>query len=158
MARRTVDSPIGALTITATDIGVAEIRFGSAAGIDDVADSAAASAHLDEAARQLGEYFAGARTVFDVPLDRRARRGFRGEVLDSLETVRFGETVTYGELAERTGRPRAARAVGTAMATNPIAIIVPCHRVLPSGGGVGSYAGTPAVKEFLLRLEGMTID
>lgn len=158
MAQRIIDAPFGPLVITATDLGVREIWFGRDARVGDDDDGAAAIAHLDRAERELAEYFAKQRTEFEVPLDRSSRTGFRGDVLDALEEVRFGETVTYGELADRTGRPRASRAVGTAMATNPIAIIVPCHRVLPSTGGVGNYAGTPAVKEFLLRLEGITLD
>ena len=158
MAHRIVDAPFGPLVITATDLGVREIWFGRDARVDGFDDGDAAIAHLEQAERELAEYFTMERTVFEVPLDRTSRTGFRGEVLDALEQVHFGETVTYGELAERTGRPRASRAVGTAMAINPIAIIVPCHRVLPSTGGIGNYAGTPAVKQFLLRLEGITID
>lgn len=157
MAQRIIEAPFGPLVITATDLGVREIWFGRDARIDASGDGAVAIANLDRAERELGEYFAKQRTVFEVSLDRTPRAGFRGEVLDALELVRFGETVTYGELAQRTGRPKASRAVGTAMATNPIAIIVPCHRVLPGTGGVGNYAGTPAVKEYLLRLEGSRI-
>ncbi|MCE2807833.1 MAG: MGMT family protein, partial [Actinobacteria bacterium] len=89
-----------------------------------------------------------------VTIDRGGRAGFRGEVLDALETVSFGQTMTYGDLAARAGRPKAARAVGSAMATNPIAIIVPCHRVLPTGGGVGQFGGGVPAKEWLLRREG----
>ena len=147
MARRILDTPIGALTITATAAGVCEVRFGTMAEIDDHDDGMGARANIARAERELGEYFAGERTGFGVPLDRSARRGFRGAVLDALERVGFGETITYGVLAERAGWPRAARAVGTAMATNPIAILVPCHRVLPSTGGVGQYAGTSAAKQ-----------
>lgn len=154
MSQRIVDAPFGPLVLTATDVGIAGIGFARDGRAIEHEDSAAAGTHLDRCERELREYFDGARVEFEVSLDRRARRGFRGEVLDQLERVRFGETVTYGELADRSGRPRASRAVGTAMATNPIAIVVPCHRVLPSGGGVGNYAGGAAVKEFLLRLEG----
>lgn len=123
----------------------------------DVVDpdrSSEAEAMLDRAVRELGEYFIGTRSVFDVPIDRSARTGFRGEVLHALESVPFGETITYGDLAARAGRPNAARAVGTAMATNPVAIIVPCHRVLPSGGGIGQFGGGVPAKEWLLRREG----
>ena len=158
MAQRILDAPFGPLVVTTTDVGVREIWFGRDARVDVGDVGSAAAAHIDRAEVELREYLAGQRTVFEVPLDRTSRTGFRGEVLDALEQVRFGETVTYGELADRTGRPKASRAVGTAMATNPIAIIVPCHRVLPSTGGVGNYAGTPAVKEFLLRLEGVALD
>ena len=158
MSRRIVDAPFGPMVLTTTAAGVSELCFGhDGRGADDD-DSTGARANLARAARELQQFFAGERTTFTIPLDRSARRGFRGEVLDALEGVGFGETVTYGELAARAGRPRAARAVGTAMATNPIAIIVPCHRVLPSTGGVGSYAGTPAVKQYLLGLEGVAFD
>ena len=157
VSRRILDTPIGALTITTTAAGVCEVRFGTVAEIGDLDDGMGARANIARAERELGEYFSGARTRFGVPLDRSARRGFRGEVLDALERVEFGNTVTYGLLAERAGRPRAARAVGTAMATNPIAVLVPCHRVLPSTGGVGHYAGTSAVKQYLLTLEGVTL-
>lgn len=154
MGRRTVASPIGELVVTATADGVTGLSW---AGHDTVVDddrSTAADAVVDRAVRELGEYFSGARRRFAVPIDRRARRGFRGEVLDLLDLVPFGATVTYAELAARAGRPRAARAVGTAMAMNPIAILVPCHRVVPSGGGVGAYAGGADAKTVLLRLEG----
>ncbi len=158
MSRRIIDAPFGPMVLTTTAAGVSELWFGLDGRGDDVDDSAGAQANLARAVRELQQYFAGERTTFTVPLDRSARRGFRGEVLDALEGVGFGETVTYGELAARAGRPRAARAVGTAMATNPIAIVVPCHRVLPSTGGVGDYGGTPAVKQYLLRLEGLSLD
>lgn len=154
MATRIIDVPFGQLVITATELGVCEIWFGPASRVEVVDTSAEAAAHLDDAQRQLRDYFDGSRTTFDVPLDRRARAGFRGEVLAALETVPFGTTVTYGQLAALAGRPKAARAVGSAMATNPIAIIVPCHRVLPSGGGVGQFGGGVAAKEWLLRREG----
>lgn len=152
MAKALIDTPIGALTVIANDIGVCRVWFGDLD--EDVSGTAVADVHLQVAVTQLREYFDGERTVFDVPLDRGARSGFRGEVLAALEDVPYGSTVTYGQLAERAGRPKAARAVGSAMATNPIAIIVPCHRVLPSSGGVGQFGGGVAAKEWLLRQEG----
>ena len=87
-------------------------------------------------------------------LDRSERRGFRGEVLAALETVPYGETVSYGELAGMAGRPLASRAVGTAMATNPLPLVVPCHRVIAAGGRLGGYGPGPALKVQLLELEG----
>ena len=152
MAKALIDTPIGALTVLANDVGVSRVWFGD---LDDNGSGAAvADAHLETALAQLREYFEGERTSFDVTIDRSGRAGFRGEVLDALETVSFGQTVTYGDLAARAGRPKAARAVGSAMATNPIAIIVPCHRVLPTGGGVGQFGGGVPAKEWLLRREG----
>ena len=157
MASRIIDSPIGPLGLTATEVGLAEIVFGHDTRNLAADEVGAAHRHVEQAERELLEYFAGRRTVFEVSLDRRARRGFRGVVLDTLDVVPFGHTITYGGLADRAGRPRAARAVGSAMATNPIAIIVPCHRVLPSTGGVGGYAGGAAAKALLLQLEGVEV-
>jgi methylated-DNA-[protein]-cysteine S-methyltransferase len=153
MASRTISSPIGDLILVASEEGLSGLGWNA-----DVADHPGgarhpAEAHLDQTELELGEYFAGFRSTFAVTLDRRARSGFRGEVLDVLETVPFGTTVSYTELARMAGRPRAARAVGSAMATNPIAIIVPCHRVLPAGGGPGRYAAGTKAKELLLRIE-----
>jgi methylated-DNA-[protein]-cysteine S-methyltransferase len=152
MAKALIDTPIGALTVIANDVGVCRVWFGD---LDENASGTeTADEHLAVALTQLSEYFDGVRTSFDVAIDRSARTGFRGEVLDALETVSFGQTITYGDLAERVGRPKAARAVGSAMATNPIAIIVPCHRVLPSGGGIGQFGGGVPAKEWLMRREG----
>ena len=156
MSRRTMASPIGPLVVTATALGVSGVGWSDRAHTDDLDGSPAAAVMLDRTVQELTEYFAGERTVFEVPIDRRARRGFRGEVLDALEQVRFGETVTYGQLAQRSGRPRAARAVGSAMATNPIAVVVPCHRVVPATGGIGHFGGGAEAKRTLLRLEGVS--
>jgi len=152
MAKALIDTPIGALTVIANDVGICRVWFGDLD--EDVNGTSVADAHLAAALAQLNSYFDGERTSFDVAIDRSARSGFRGEVLNALESVRFGQTITYGDLAERAGRPKAARAVGSAMATNPIAIIVPCHRVLPSSGGVGQFGGGVRAKEWLLRREG----
>ncbi|CAB4564918.1 unannotated protein [freshwater metagenome] len=152
MAKALIDTPIGALTVIANDVGVCRVWFGDLN--ENATGTAVADAHLETALTQLREYFDGERTSFDVTIDRSGRAGFRGEVLDALETVSFGQTTTYGDLAARAGRPKAARAVGSAMATNPIAIIVPCHRVLPTGGGVGQFGGGVPAKEWLLRREG----
>jgi methylated-DNA-[protein]-cysteine S-methyltransferase len=152
MAKALIDTPIGALTVIANDVGLCRVWFGD---LDENASGTeTADEHLAVALTQLSEYFDGERTSFDVAIDRSARTGFRGEVLDALETVSFGQTITYGDLAARVGRPKAARAVGSAMATNPIAIIVPCHRVLPSGGGIGQFGGGVPAKEWLMRREG----
>jgi methylated-DNA-[protein]-cysteine S-methyltransferase len=156
-----VDSPIGALTLAATEVGIVRIGFGTE---DAVLDHLAAEvsprvlhlpARLDAARRQLDEYFAGDRRGFDLPLDRRLSRGYRRQVLEALSsTVPYGAVATYKDLAVATANPGAVRAVGTAMATNPIPIVVPCHRIVRSGGALGNYGGGPEVKAFLLRLEG----
>ncbi len=111
-------------------------------------------AATDEVRRQLDEYFAGDRTRFELKLDRRLMRGIARDVLAATARVPFGRTTTYGALAERIGRPRASRAVGNALGSNPIPIVVPCHRVLRAGGDVGGYAGGPSRKRRLLTLEG----
>lgn len=149
-----VDSPIGPLALTAGDAGLVRIDFGPVPHGPDPGGGPRARGHLDRGARELDEYFGGRRTVFTVALDRSARTGFRGEVLAALETVSYGETVTYGELAGMAGRPLASRAVGTAMATNPLPLVVPCHRVLAGGHRLGGYGPGPELKEQLLRLEG----
>jgi len=109
---------------------------------------------LDPVRRQLDEYFAGDRVVFDLPLDWRLSHGFRKHVLEELVKVPFGAVVTYRQLAERAGSPNASRAVGTAMSTNPLPIVVPCHRCIRTDGTLGGYGGGLPMKEHLLRLEG----
>ncbi|MGH9111067.1 MAG: methylated-DNA--[protein]-cysteine S-methyltransferase [Acidimicrobiales bacterium] len=154
------DTPIGPLTLAATAAGVVRIAFGLE---DDVLDELATAVsprvvhlpgRLDDVRRQLEQYFAGQRRMFAVPLDRRLSHGYRRTVLEALTQVPYGETVSYKDLAERTGNPKASRAVGSAMATNPIPIVVPCHRVLRTGGALGGYGGGLDTKVWLLRLEG----
>jgi methylated-DNA-[protein]-cysteine S-methyltransferase len=153
-------TPIGPLTLAATPAGVVRIGFGHE---DAVLEELAAAvsprvvhlpARLDDVRRQLDQYFAGQRRAFEVPIDRRLSHGYRRTVLEALTQVPYGETVSYKELAERTGNPKASRAVGSAMATNPIPIVVPCHRVLRSGGALGGYGGGLDTKVWLLQLEG----
>jgi methylated-DNA-[protein]-cysteine S-methyltransferase len=155
------DTPVGPLTLAATDVGVVQIAFGDD---EQVLENLAAEvsprvlhlpARLDDVRRQLDEYFARRRRVFDLRLDRRLSHGYRRRVLETLAAeVGYGQIATYKELAERTGNPRASRAVGTAMATNPIPIVVPCHRVLRTGGALGGYGGGLETKAWLLELEG----
>ncbi len=149
-----IDSPIGPLALTAGPAGMVRVDFGAVPLVDDPGGGAPAEAHLAQAADELEEYFAGSRRAFTVALDRSERRGFRGEVLTALETVPYGETVSYGELAGMAGRPLASRAVGTAMATNPLPLVVPCHRVVAAGGRLGGYGPGPELKLQLLELEG----
>src|SRR5690606_30078071 len=105
------------------------------------------------ARRQLDEYFSGRRREFDVPLDWRLTAGFRRSVLRATARIPYGRTASYREVATEAGSPRAVRAAGTALATNPLPIVVPCHRVLRSDGAVGQYLGGPEVKVRLLGLE-----
>jgi methylated-DNA-[protein]-cysteine S-methyltransferase len=154
------DTPVGPLALAATPMGLVRVGFGNEDEVlEDLASHvsprvARLPARLDTVRRQLDEYFAGRRRRFDVPLDRRLSRGYRLAVLEELSRVPFGQTVSYKDLAERTGKPNASRAVGTAMATNPIAIVVPCHRVLRTGGALGGYGGGLDTKVWLLRHEG----
>ena len=156
-----VDSPVGDLLVAASDRGVASIWFDP-----DPADDLERLARIggprvlrsprsvDDARRELDEYFAGKRRSFDLPLDLRALPPFTVEVLDALARVPYGETTTYGALAQRVGRPRAARAVGTVMNRNRIPIVLPCHRVVGSSGNLTGYAGGLDRKITLLELEG----
>ena len=155
------DTPIGPLTLAATSAGVVRIGFGhEELVLDELASEVSPRvvhlpARLDDVRRELEEYFARRRRSFDVPVDRRLSRGYRRTVLEALSReVPYGHTVSYKELAERTGNPKASRAVGSAMATNPIPIVVPCHRVLRSGGALGGYGGGLDTKVWLLRHEG----
>ncbi len=111
------------------------------------------SPRLDPAARQLEEYFAGRRRVFELPVDLRLSGGYRREVLRHLTEIDYGRTESYTEVATATGNPRAVRAVGSACATNPIPVVVPCHRVLRSDGSLGGYRGGLPAKRMLLDLE-----
>jgi methylated-DNA-[protein]-cysteine S-methyltransferase len=155
------DTPIGSLTVAATPAGVVRIEFGGGERVlEELASEVSPRVvrlpgRLDEVRRELDEYFAGRRRRFDVPVDRRLSRGYRRTVLEALSReVPYGHTVSYKELAERTGNPNASRAVGSAMATNPIPIVVPCHRVLRTGGALGGYGGGLDTKVWLLRHEG----
>ena len=155
------DTPIGPLTLAATPAGVVRIGFGREERmLDELATEVSPRVvhlpgRLDEVRRELEEYFSGRRRSFDVSVDHRLSRGYRRTVLEALSReVPFGQTVSYKDLAERTGNPKASRAVGSAMATNPIPIVVPCHRVLRTGGALGGYGGGLDTKVWLLRHEG----
>ncbi|MEN4475013.1 methylated-DNA--[protein]-cysteine S-methyltransferase [Mycolicibacterium cosmeticum] len=161
IAYRVVDSPVGALLIAATEVGLLRVAYaneGHDAVLQRLADKVSprivlAPDRLDTAARELEEYFAGARREFDVPLDWRLAAGFRGAVLAHLPEIGYGRTASYAAVAELAGNPRAVRAVGTACATNPLPVVVPCHRVVRSDGTMGGYLGGPQAKRLLLDLE-----
>lgn len=161
VAYRRLDSPIGSLIIAATPRGVVRLAFENEP-VDEVLEELAAKlsprvleapVRLDEVARELDEYFAGARTRFDVAVDFALSSGFRRHVLDYLVRIPYGLTESYAEVAIATDNPKAVRAVGSACATNPIPLIVPCHRVLRSDGSLGGYRGGLAAKRVLLALE-----
>ena len=157
-----MDTPIGLLNLAATSQGLVRMGFGYMEAREDMAaelaelscpDDQGDPAWLDEPIAQIREYFEGRRQRFDLALDWRLTSGFYRRVLDALMTVDYGTTVSYGELARMAGSSRAARAVGTAMSTNPIPLIVPCHRVVRSDGSVGEYGGRPEVKTWLIEHE-----
>jgi len=157
------DSPFGRGYVAATRRGVVGVALPGRdedAFLDDLAAGVSPRVlelpeRLEMVRRQLDEYFAGKRRRFEVDLDwSLVSPGFYGRVLRQTVKLPYGSTATYGELAALAGNPRASRAAGTALATNPIPLIVPCHRVLRSGGLVGQYAGGPEMKRFLLELEG----
>ena len=161
VAYTTVDSPVGPLLLAATPKGLVRVAY-DIEDHDRVLDTLAqrlsprvlrAPKRLDAAARELDEYFGGRRQAFDLPLDRSLSRGFRQLVQLHLPEIGYGQTRTYGQVAALVGNPKAVRAVGTACATNPLPLVVPCHRVLPASGGPGRYVGGPAAKVTLLTLE-----
>jgi methylated-DNA-[protein]-cysteine S-methyltransferase len=162
VAYGSMDSPVGELLVAVTDRGLVRVAFASEPG-DEVLEELAARvsprvlrlpARTDAARRELDEYFAGERRRFDLPLDWSLVRGFAQGVLRATARVPFGSVTTYGQMAEAAGSPRASRAAGNALGSNPIPIVVPCHRVLHAGGGLGGYAGGLDRKRYLLSLEG----
>jgi methylated-DNA-[protein]-cysteine S-methyltransferase len=162
IAYRTVDSTVGPLLLAATTRGLLRVAFANE-GHDRVLQHLSNSIsprmlestiRLDPIVRQLDEYFTNQRDSFSIPLDWSLSAGFRRTVLKHLATkITYGSTVSYAALARLSGSPKAVRAVGTACATNPVPIIVPCHRVIRSDGTFGAYRGGPAAKRALLGLE-----
>jgi methylated-DNA-[protein]-cysteine S-methyltransferase len=156
-----VDSPVGPLLLAATERGLARVAYASE-DHDRVLDTLAlklsprilrAPKRLDIAARELDEYFAKHRRTFDIALDLSLSHGFRQLVQRHLPEISYGQTRSYREVAELVGNPKAVRAVGTACATNPLPVVVPCHRVLRTDGTLGGYIGGAAAKTTLLKLE-----
>lgn len=148
-----VDSPLGALLIAGDDEGLQHIVFpreGKAAAPSD--DWRASHRGLARTARELTEYFAGARRIFDLNL-KPSGTPFQLAVLVELLRIPYGETISYGQLASRIGKPRAIRAVGAANGRNPLPIVIPCHRVIGSDGSLIGFGGGLAAKQFLLDLE-----
>lgn len=152
MPTATVSSPIGPLTLIATDHALTEIRFGAD---DDAPDDARDHPIVAAAAAQLAAYFAGARRTFDLPLAPTGT-AFQRAVWRALGDVAYGQTTGYGALARALGRPTAARAVGAANGANPLPIVVPCHRVIGADGTLTGYAGGLTIKRWLLAHEAAT--
>lgn len=156
------ESPWGPLLIGATRLGVVRVAL-PAEEPDAVLGQLAARVSprllrgprgtITQAREQLDEYFGGARQAFDVPLDWALTAGFRRQVLEATALIPYGSTASYGQVAVGAGSPKAVRAAGTALATNPLPLLVPCHRVLRSDGAVGQYLGGVPMKTALLELE-----
>jgi methylated-DNA-[protein]-cysteine S-methyltransferase len=161
VAYRILDSPVGPLLVAATESGLVRVAYASEnhdAVLQSLSDRISprvlnAPARLDNVARELGEYFDRRRQSFDVPLDRRLSTGFRAAVLQRLPEIGYGQTASYATVARLAGNPRAVRAVGGACATNPLPVILPCHRVVRSDGSMGGYLGGVDAKRTLLTLE-----
>lgn len=161
VAYRVVDSPVGALLLASTDAGLVRVAFESE-GHDRILEVLSErlsprilrdKSSLDGAARQLEEYFAGQRHGFDLPVDLQPSTEFRRQVQLELGHIDYGHTLSYAQLAQQIGKPKAVRAVGSACATNPIPIVLPCHRVLRTDGSLGGYLGGLEAKSELLKLE-----
>ena len=162
VAYRTIDSPVGPLLLAATAKGLVRVAY-ACEDHEKVLERLArelsprilhAPARLDAAAKEVDEYFAGLRQRFDLPVDWSLARGFRRLVLARLGAIGYGQTASYAAIAVAAGNPKAVRAVGTACATNPIPVVVPCHRVVRSDGSIGQYVGGVGAKQTLLALEG----
>jgi methylated-DNA-[protein]-cysteine S-methyltransferase len=164
VAYATDDFPVGRVLLAATPRGLVRLAYLAGSADEDEALQAlaervsprilASRRSLDEPRRELEQYFAGRRRHFEVPLDWRLVRGFGQRVLEATARIPFGDVSTYGRVATEAGSPRAARAAGNALGANPLPIIVPCHRVLHSGGGLGGYTGGLERKRLLLGIEG----
>ena len=163
VAYTTTDSPFGTLLLATTPKGLVRVGLPNQDADELLVDLATrvsprvleAPAQLDEARRELDLYFEGRLTEFDLPLDWRLSRDFRRKVLRAIARIPYGQTRSYTQMAKSAGNERAVRAAGTACGTNPIPVVVPCHRVLRTGGALGGYGGGLPMKEELLRLEGV---
>jgi methylated-DNA-[protein]-cysteine S-methyltransferase len=161
VAYRTLDTPVGSLLLAATPRGLVRVAYAREDHDAVLARLAVllsprvlhAPARLDDVARELDEYFAGRRRQFGVPVDFELSHGFRREVLAHLREIAYGATESYSAVAMAAGRPAAVRAVGSACATNPLPVVVPCHRVVRSDGSIGQYVGGSEAKRTLLDLE-----
>jgi methylated-DNA-[protein]-cysteine S-methyltransferase len=163
VAYATMDSPFGPLLLATTRRGLVRVGLPNQDAdqlLGDLADRVSprvleAPAQLDQARRELGLYFEGKLTEFDLALDWQLSRDFRRRVLRAIARIPYGQTRSYTEMARRAGNERAVRAAGTACGSNPLPLVVPCHRVLRTGGALGGYGGGLPMKESLLRLEGV---
>jgi methylated-DNA-[protein]-cysteine S-methyltransferase len=162
VAYATTDSPLGPLLLASTDQGLVRVAYLDFADRDEVLQSLAdrvsprmleAPGRLDEPRRELDEFFGGHRREFDLPLDRRLMTDFTRRILTATAAIPYGSVSTYGAVARDAGSPRGYRAAGSALGSNPMPIVIPCHRVLHSDGGIGGYTGGLERKRTLLELE-----
>jgi methylated-DNA-[protein]-cysteine S-methyltransferase len=162
VAYATTDSPLGPLLLASTEQGLVRVAYLDFADRDVVLQSLAdrvsprmleAPRRLDGPRRELDDYFGGRRREFDLPLDRRLMGDFMRRVLTATATIPFGSVSTYGAVAREAGSPRGSRAAGNALGSNPMPIVIPCHRVLHADGGIGGYTGGLERKRTLLELE-----
>jgi len=152
-----IDSPVGSLTLLASKKGLSGVYFGHRMEKSTLPKREDREfPYLKKAAKQLGEYFAGEREEFDLPLDAKGSE-FQRDVWRNLSGIQYGEVISYGELARRLGDPKAVRAVGVANGANPISIIVPCHRVIGANGDLIGFGGGLDIKRKLLQLEGFLL-
>ena len=158
-----VDSPLGPLLAAGTDRGLVRLSYLEFRGEDETLQQLAddvsprvleAPERLDPIRRELDEYFDGRRNAFDIDIDWSPMGEFQRRILEATAAIPFGGHLSYGEVAERAGKPRAFRAAGTALGRNPIPIVIPCHRVWAAGGQLGGYTGGVDRKRVLLELEG----
>jgi methylated-DNA-[protein]-cysteine S-methyltransferase len=163
VAYATEDSPFGPILLAATELGLVMVSlpgYEPDSALERLASEVSprvieSPARLDEARRELDLYFAGRLREFDLPLDWQLSTGFRRRVLRATARIPYGQTRNYTEMARSAGNGRAQRAAGSALGSNPIPIVVPCHRVLRTGGALGGYGGGVAMKQSLLELEGV---
>lgn len=167
VAYATLDSPVGTLLLAATDVGLVRLAYlgGGIADEDSVLSDLAlrvsprvlaAARRLDEPRRELEQYFEGRRQLFEMPLDWQLTHGFARRVLGATVRIPFGSVLTYKQVATEAGSPRAFRAAGNALGSNPLPIVIPCHRVVHAGGGLGGYTGGLERKRVLLEVESRT--
>jgi methylated-DNA-[protein]-cysteine S-methyltransferase len=151
VAYTTTDSPFGPLLLAKTRRGLVRVGLPN----QDQDELLEAAPELDEVRRELDLYFEGKLDHFDLPLDWRLSGGFRQRVLRAINRIPYGQTRSYTEMARKAGNERAVRAAGSACGSNPIPLVVPCHRVLRTGGALGGYGGGLPMKQALLELEGI---
>ena len=167
LAYATTDSPLGPLLLAGTDHGLVRIAYLDFSDRDAVLQSLAkrvsprmleAPRRLDEPRRELEDYFGGRRHAFDLSLDWRLMSEFTRRILTATAAIPYGSVSTYGAVARSAGSPRGSRAAGNALGSNPIPIVIPCHRVLHANGGIGGYTGGVERKQALLAIESGAVD